>query len=121
MLELQRTIGNPVSISGIGLHTGTTCTMTFKPAPENYGIRFITADGSGFPELVADGKLYHFNGVFEIVFLHDIILMGFNGPYADVQPFRDLHIGQSFGVHPEDLGLPGSKACLAGHGIGSCR
>lgn len=30
MLELQRTIAKPVSLSGVGLHTGTSCTMTFK-------------------------------------------------------------------------------------------
>ena len=40
MLVQQRTIKQPVSISGIGLHTGSVSTMTFKPAPENYGIRF---------------------------------------------------------------------------------
>ena len=53
MLELQRTIENPVSISGIGLHTGTSCTMTFKPAPENYGIRFVRVDLGGNPEISA--------------------------------------------------------------------
>ncbi|MGE5437370.1 MAG: bifunctional UDP-3-O-[3-hydroxymyristoyl] N-acetylglucosamine deacetylase/3-hydroxyacyl-ACP dehydratase, partial [Syntrophothermus sp.] len=53
MLELQRTIAQPVSITGIGLHTGTTCTMTFKPAPENYGIRFIRVDLGGNPEIPA--------------------------------------------------------------------
>ena len=54
MLELQRTISKPVSISGIGLHTGTECTMTFKPAPENYGIRFIRVDLNGKPEIPAN-------------------------------------------------------------------
>ncbi|MCF8261447.1 MAG: bifunctional UDP-3-O-[3-hydroxymyristoyl] N-acetylglucosamine deacetylase/3-hydroxyacyl-ACP dehydratase [Melioribacteraceae bacterium] len=44
MLAQQRTIAKPVSISGIGLHTGTSCTMTFKPAPEKYGIKFIRTD-----------------------------------------------------------------------------
>jgi UDP-3-O-[3-hydroxymyristoyl] N-acetylglucosamine deacetylase/3-hydroxyacyl-[acyl-carrier-protein] dehydratase len=54
MLELQRTIARPVSLLGIGLHTGTTCTMTFKPAPENYGIRFIRVDLGGNPEIPAN-------------------------------------------------------------------
>jgi UDP-3-O-[3-hydroxymyristoyl] N-acetylglucosamine deacetylase / 3-hydroxyacyl-[acyl-carrier-protein] dehydratase len=54
MLELQRTIGNPVAMSGIGLHTGTTCTMTFKPAPENHGIRFVRCDLAGRPEIPAN-------------------------------------------------------------------
>jgi UDP-3-O-[3-hydroxymyristoyl] N-acetylglucosamine deacetylase/3-hydroxyacyl-[acyl-carrier-protein] dehydratase len=53
MLELQRTIGKPVTMSGIGLHTGTECTMTFKPAPENYGIRFVRVDLGGMPEISA--------------------------------------------------------------------
>ncbi len=53
MLELQRTIAKPVSLSGIGLHTGTSCTMTFKPAKENYGIRFVRTDLGGNPEITA--------------------------------------------------------------------
>lgn len=53
MLELQRTIEKPVSISGIGLHTGTHCTMTFKPAPENCGIKFVRTDLGGNPEIPA--------------------------------------------------------------------
>jgi UDP-3-O-[3-hydroxymyristoyl] N-acetylglucosamine deacetylase/3-hydroxyacyl-[acyl-carrier-protein] dehydratase len=53
MLELQRTIKNPVSMSGVGLHTGTSCTMTFKPAPENSGIKFIRTDLGGNPEIPA--------------------------------------------------------------------
>jgi UDP-3-O-[3-hydroxymyristoyl] N-acetylglucosamine deacetylase/3-hydroxyacyl-[acyl-carrier-protein] dehydratase len=54
MLELQRTISKPVSISGIGLHTGENCTMTFKPAAENYGIRFVRTDLGGRPEIPAN-------------------------------------------------------------------
>jgi UDP-3-O-[3-hydroxymyristoyl] N-acetylglucosamine deacetylase/3-hydroxyacyl-[acyl-carrier-protein] dehydratase len=54
MLELQRTILKEVSLSGIGLHTGTSCTMTFKPAPENYGIRFVRTDLGGNPEIPAN-------------------------------------------------------------------
>lgn len=54
MLVQQRTINKPVSMSGIGLHTGTQCTMTFRPAPENYGIRFRRIDIGGSPEIPAD-------------------------------------------------------------------
>ena len=54
MLELQRTISKPVSISGIGLHTGEKCTMTFQPASENYGIRFVRVDLGGRPEIPAN-------------------------------------------------------------------
>ena len=53
MLEQQRTIKKSVSMTGIGLHTGTECKMTFKPAPENYGIRFIRSDLGGKPEIPA--------------------------------------------------------------------
>ncbi len=54
MLELQRTIKKPISISGDGLHTGTKSTMIFKPAPENYGIKFIRTDLGGDPEIPAN-------------------------------------------------------------------
>jgi UDP-3-O-[3-hydroxymyristoyl] N-acetylglucosamine deacetylase / 3-hydroxyacyl-[acyl-carrier-protein] dehydratase len=54
MLVQQRTIKKPVSMSGVGLHTGTQCTMTFRPAPENYGIRFRRIDIGGSPEIPAD-------------------------------------------------------------------
>ncbi len=54
MLVQQRTIKKPISMSGVGLHTGTTCTMTFRPAPENYGIRFRRIDIGGSPEIPAD-------------------------------------------------------------------
>jgi UDP-3-O-[3-hydroxymyristoyl] N-acetylglucosamine deacetylase/3-hydroxyacyl-[acyl-carrier-protein] dehydratase len=53
MLEQQRTIAKSISVSGIGLHTGTECNMTFKPAPENYGIRFVRVDLGGKPEIPA--------------------------------------------------------------------
>lgn len=53
MLELQRTIKKEVSVSGIGLHTGTECTMTFKPAPADYGIKFKRTDVGGSPEIPA--------------------------------------------------------------------
>ena len=54
MYEKQRTIKRKISLSGIGLHTGTTCTMTFKPAPPDTGIRFVRADLPGQPWVIAD-------------------------------------------------------------------
>ena len=54
MLVQQRTIRQPVSMGGVGLHTGALCTMTFRPAPENYGIRFRRVDMGGSPEIPAD-------------------------------------------------------------------
>ncbi len=44
MSEKQRTLAKNVSLSGKGLHTGVTVTATFKPAPENHGIRFTRTD-----------------------------------------------------------------------------
>ena len=40
----QQTIGKPVSIKGIGLHTGTEVTMKLYPAKVDYGIKFIRKD-----------------------------------------------------------------------------
>jgi UDP-3-O-[3-hydroxymyristoyl] N-acetylglucosamine deacetylase/3-hydroxyacyl-[acyl-carrier-protein] dehydratase len=54
MLVQQHTIKRPVSMTGVGLHTGVETTMTFKPAPENYGIRFRRVDMGGAPEIPAD-------------------------------------------------------------------
>ena len=53
MLELQRTIAKQVSMKGTGLHTGTECKLTFKPAPENHGIKFVRTDLGGKPEIPA--------------------------------------------------------------------
>lgn len=50
----QRTIKKSVSCTGIGLHTGVQSTVTFKPAPENYGIRFLRTDVENSPEIKAD-------------------------------------------------------------------
>ncbi|MFM8568584.1 MAG: UDP-3-O-acyl-N-acetylglucosamine deacetylase, partial [Candidatus Kapaibacterium sp.] len=53
MLEKQRTIKDPVSYSGVGLHTGNASTITFHPAPENYGYRFERTDVPDCPEIPA--------------------------------------------------------------------
>jgi len=54
MLVQQHTIKKAISMSGVGLHTGVKTTMTFKPAPEHYGIRFRRIDLGGSPEIPAD-------------------------------------------------------------------
>ena len=54
MRRKQQTISRPGSCTGIGLHTGVECTITFKPAPEDYGIRFIRTDIKNCPEIKAD-------------------------------------------------------------------
>ena len=53
MLVQQRTIRHPISISGVGLHTGVSTTLTFKPAPVNTGIKFRRVDLGGAPEIPA--------------------------------------------------------------------
>ncbi len=44
MLEKQRTIKTEARISGIGLHTGCSSNLIFKPAPEDHGIVFRRTD-----------------------------------------------------------------------------
>tara|TARA_B100000745_G_C20138405_1_gene390230 strand:- start:146 stop:1072 length:927 start_codon:yes stop_codon:yes gene_type:complete len=40
----QKTIHASVSCTGVGLHTGVESTVTFNPAPENFGIKFLRTD-----------------------------------------------------------------------------
>jgi UDP-3-O-[3-hydroxymyristoyl] N-acetylglucosamine deacetylase/3-hydroxyacyl-[acyl-carrier-protein] dehydratase len=54
MKRKQQTISRSSSCRGIGLHTGVESTITFKPAPEDYGIRFIRTDIKNCPEIKAD-------------------------------------------------------------------
>ncbi|MCH7689469.1 MAG: bifunctional UDP-3-O-[3-hydroxymyristoyl] N-acetylglucosamine deacetylase/3-hydroxyacyl-ACP dehydratase [candidate division Zixibacteria bacterium] len=54
MYEKQRTIKSPISISGIGLHTGNNCKMTFRPGKVNSGILFERADLPEKPRVLAD-------------------------------------------------------------------
>lgn len=53
-IKFQRTIGSQTSCIGVGLHTGVESKITFKPAPENFGIRFKRMDVEGCPEIRAD-------------------------------------------------------------------
>jgi len=49
----QRTLKGEFSLSGKGLHTGKEVTVTFKPAPENFGYRIHRVDLDGTPEIPA--------------------------------------------------------------------
>lgn len=40
-MRLQQTLANPVSCTGIGLHSGEPVTLTLRPAPVNTGVIFI--------------------------------------------------------------------------------
>jgi len=53
----QSTIKKPVSVKGVGLHTGKSVTLTFKPAPANHGHRFQRVDLPDQPVVPADVKL----------------------------------------------------------------
>ena len=53
MLTNQRTIKRTGSISGIGLHTGAECRLTFLPASVGSGIKFVRTDIDGSPEIPA--------------------------------------------------------------------
>lgn len=55
--EMQRTLKNPVTLSGIGLHTGAKVTVTILPAPENHGYKFQRMDVEGQPVIKADADL----------------------------------------------------------------
>ena len=49
MSEKQRTLAREISLSGKGLHTGNSVTITFKPAPANHGYKFCRVDLPGKP------------------------------------------------------------------------
>ena len=53
MLIHQRSIQKEVSLCGTGLHTGKKSMITFKPAPVNYGYRFVRTDVENSPEIPA--------------------------------------------------------------------
>ncbi len=50
----QHTIKEPVTVSGVGLHTGVVTNMTFNPAPPNHGIKFQRIDLENQPIVDAD-------------------------------------------------------------------
>ncbi len=50
----QTTIRKAVSVSGVGLHTGVTATLTFKPAPENHWYKFQRVDLPNKPTIDVD-------------------------------------------------------------------
>jgi len=46
-MNAQRTLRRPVSCTGIGLHSGNKVTLSLKPAPADFGIRFQRTDLGG--------------------------------------------------------------------------
>jgi UDP-3-O-[3-hydroxymyristoyl] N-acetylglucosamine deacetylase / 3-hydroxyacyl-[acyl-carrier-protein] dehydratase len=57
MSSKQRTLKEPVHISGIGLHTGSNVNLSILPAPENTGYIFQRIDLDGKPTVKADPDL----------------------------------------------------------------
>ena len=57
MADKQQTIRSKASLTGVGLHSGETVTVTFCPAPANHGIIFKRTDLEGQPQIPADVDL----------------------------------------------------------------
>ena len=55
--DKQHTLGNNISISGTGLHTGVLVDMTLKPAKPGFGIQFQRIDLPNQPVIKADCDL----------------------------------------------------------------
>jgi UDP-3-O-[3-hydroxymyristoyl] N-acetylglucosamine deacetylase / 3-hydroxyacyl-[acyl-carrier-protein] dehydratase len=53
----QTSLQNPISIHGVGLHSGKQVTLTMKPAPAGHGYRFQRIDLDDQPVIPADVKL----------------------------------------------------------------
>ena len=59
-MNAQRTLRRSVSCTGIGLHSGNKVTLSLKPAPADYGIRFQRADLGG---LEIPATVTHLGGI----------------------------------------------------------
>lgn len=53
----QKTLKESFSLASKGLHTGIHITATFKPAPENHGIKIKRVDIDGEPLIECDARL----------------------------------------------------------------
>jgi UDP-3-O-[3-hydroxymyristoyl] N-acetylglucosamine deacetylase/3-hydroxyacyl-[acyl-carrier-protein] dehydratase len=56
-MNKQTTISKPISLSGVGIHTGKKVNLTFKPAAANHGYAFCRTDLEGKPIIEADANL----------------------------------------------------------------
>ena len=56
MINKQKTIQKEITLSGVGLHTGNTVSMTLKPAPINHGFAFSRVDLEGSPTIEAKAE-----------------------------------------------------------------
>src|ERR1041384_7243519 len=60
VMNAQRTLRRAVSCTGIGLHSGNKVTLSLKPAPADYGIRFQRSDLGG---LEIHATVTHLGGI----------------------------------------------------------
>ncbi len=103
MTENQKTIKNPISFNGRGLHTGVEVKLTLIPAPENHGYQFVRTDLNDRPSIRAiaenvvetsRGTTLEENGVKVSTIEHvlaaciggglDNVLIELNGPEAPI-------------------------------------
>jgi len=56
-MSKQTTISKPVTLKGVGIHTGKKVDLTFRPAPTNHGYAFCRVDLEGKPIIEADANL----------------------------------------------------------------
>ena len=56
MIDKQLTIAKPVSVTGVGLHTGKKVKMTFVPTEANHGYKFQRIDLEGQPIIPVDAR-----------------------------------------------------------------
>jgi len=59
-MNAQRTVRRPVTCTGIGLHSGNKVTLSLRPAPAGYGIRFQRSDLGG---LEIPATVTHLGGI----------------------------------------------------------
>jgi len=59
-MSAQRTLRRSISCAGIGLHSGNKVTLVLKPAPADYGIRFVRTDLAG---LEIPATVTHLGGI----------------------------------------------------------
>ena len=62
-MNKQKTLNDSFSLSGKGLHTGLNLTVTFNPAPENYGYKIQRTDLPGAPIIDAVAENVTFENI----------------------------------------------------------
>ncbi|MEM9022772.1 MAG: UDP-3-O-acyl-N-acetylglucosamine deacetylase, partial [Bacteroidota bacterium] len=54
MADRQKTLKTPITLRGVGLHTGELAQLIINPAPENHGYKFQRTDLDAQPIIDAD-------------------------------------------------------------------